>query len=164
LISRRDANGGRLDAASLRSLVPDLAERETYVCGPAGLIDLVTEVVTDAAAAHRLHHERFASAPAIPPRDPAAPVNVVLIGANRLVVVGGAGSLLDQLERAGERPVHGCRIGICDTCQCHKQSGTVEDAITGAVSSEPDQEIRLCTSIARSDLVLALSRASKGLP
>jgi ferredoxin-NADP reductase len=159
LIVRRDGDpvtGGRLDAATLRSLVPDLAERETYVCGTAGLMDVVTDAVTGAGAAHRLHHERFVTAPVMPPRDPAAPANVHLLAARRLVVVGGAGSLLDQLERAGERPVHGCRIGICNTCRCHKQSGSVENTVTGVVSSEPDQEIKLCISIARSDLELAL--------
>jgi ferredoxin len=74
----------------------------------------------------------------------------------RSVAVDGTGPLLGELERAGERPPHGCRMGICNTCRCHKQSGTVEDLLTGAVSSEPDQEIRLCVSIARSDLELAL--------
>jgi hypothetical protein len=34
--------------------------------------------------------------------------------------------------------------------------GVVEDGSTGVVSSEPDQEIRLCVSIARSDLELEL--------
>jgi ferredoxin len=72
------------------------------------------------------------------------------------VTVAGTAPLLGELERAGERPPHGCRMGICNSCRCHKTSGTVEDLVTGAVSSEPDQEIRLCVSIARSDLELAL--------
>ncbi|MGB5695427.1 MAG: 2Fe-2S iron-sulfur cluster-binding protein, partial [Polyangiales bacterium] len=68
----------------------------------------------------------------------------------------GQGSLLEQLERAGERPAHGCRIGICRTCKCRKQSGTVQNLVTGEVSSEPDQEIQLCISVPRSDLELDL--------
>jgi stearoyl-CoA 9-desaturase NADPH oxidoreductase len=47
-------------------------------------------------------------------------------------------------------------MGICNTCRCHKRAGTVEDLITGAVSSDPEEEIRLCVSVARSDLELAL--------
>ena len=35
------------------------------------------------------------------------------------------GTLLEQLERAGERPAYGCRMGICQTCTCRKRSGTV---------------------------------------
>ncbi len=51
---------------------------------------------------------------------------------------------------------HGCRIGICHTCRCHKRSGTVRNVLTGAVSSEPDEDIQLCISIACSDLELGL--------
>jgi hypothetical protein len=47
-------------------------------------------------------------------------------------------------------------MGICNTCRCRKRTGTVEDLLTGQVSSEPDQDIRLCVSIARSDLALDL--------
>jgi ferredoxin len=71
-------------------------------------------------------------------------------------VLEGEGSLLERLERAGERPAHGCRIGICHTCKCRKQSGTVQNAVTGEVSSEPDQEIQLCISVPCSDLELGL--------
>ncbi|HEX3759140.1 MAG TPA: 2Fe-2S iron-sulfur cluster binding domain-containing protein [Kofleriaceae bacterium] len=72
------------------------------------------------------------------------------------VIATGPGPLLDQLERAGQHPMFGCRMGICHSCRCRKLRGTVEDSVTGVVSSEPDQEIRLCVSFARSDLELAL--------
>jgi ferredoxin len=47
-------------------------------------------------------------------------------------------------------------MGICRSCRCRKLRGTVEDRSTGATSSEPDQDILLCVSIARSDLELDL--------
>ena len=155
LVAHRDAMHGRLDAATLTRLVPDLAHREVYVCGPPGLLDLVNELAS--AAGVPVHHERFVAAFAAPPTNEnvsRAPVTIRLRG--RSFAVGGTAPLLAELERAGERPAHGCRMGICNTCRCHKQSGTVEDLVTGVVSSEPDQEIRLCVSIARSDLELAL--------
>jgi ferredoxin len=83
-------------------------------------------------------------------------VQVRLGRSERRVLAKGPGSLLEQLERAGERPAHGCRIGICHTCKCRKQSGTVQNLVTGEVSSEPDQEIQLCISMPRSDLELDL--------
>jgi ferredoxin-NADP reductase len=153
------ATGGRLDAAALRALVPDLADRETFVCGPPGLIDLVSDAADAAGALHRFHCERFVAAALPAPASanaPVAPVTVALTHTGTRVVAAGPGSLLVQLERAGQRPAHGCRIGICHTCRCRKLRGTVEDSLTGAVSSEPDQDIRLCVSIARSDLELAL--------
>jgi len=123
---------------------PHLANREVYVCGPAPVMDLVTQLAPGA------HVERFA----VPRPATTQRARVHLAIANRTVDIAG-GTLLEALERAGERPVHGCRMGICNTCRCQKTSGTVEDVLTGAISTEP-QEIRLCTSIARSDLELAL--------
>lgn len=149
LIAHRSAAHGRLVAATLSALVPDARARAIYVCGPPGLVDLVTEVAADAT----VHHEPFV--PRARPRpSTAAPVTVQLRG--RSLALAGAAPLLEELEHAGERPAHGCRMGICNSCRCHKRTGTVEDVVTGVVSSEPDQEIRLCVSIARSDLELAL--------
>ncbi|HEY4239386.1 MAG TPA: iron-sulfur cluster-binding domain-containing protein [Kofleriaceae bacterium] len=147
LIRHRDATEGYLTVASLLAHVPDLASRAVLVCGPAGLMEVVQ------AAAPHARSERFLSPPPPRPIAPGAPV-LVTLGA-RTVTAAGPGTLLDQLERAGERPAHGCRMGICNTCRCKKVSGTVEDAATGALSSAPDEDIRLCSSIARSDLVLA---------
>jgi ferredoxin-NADP reductase len=152
LHARHDDQAGRLDAASLHHLAPDLADREIYVCGPPGLLDLVTSAATAAGALPRLHHERFLAPP--PPATAAATIQ--LLQSRTSVVATGAGPLLAQLERAGQRPAYGCRMGICNTCRCHKRSGTVEDLTTGAISSEPDQDIRLCVSVARSDLELDL--------
>ena len=59
-------------------------------------------------------------------------------------------------EAAGLSPKHGCRIGICASCQCLKRSGTVQNLQTGALCSAPDQTIRLCISAARSELALDL--------
>jgi hypothetical protein len=47
-------------------------------------------------------------------------------------------------------------MGICHTCKCRKQSGTVQNMRTGEISSEPDEDIQLCISVARSDIELSL--------
>ena len=158
VIAHRDERDGRLSAARLATLVPDLARREAYVCGPPGLLDLVTDVAARAGAP--VHHERFVTAPLAPPRDAAGSPATATLHAiqlrGRRVSVTGAAPLLAELERAGERPAHGCRMGICNSCRCRKRTGTTVDLVTGAVSSEPDQDIRLCVSAARSDLELAL--------
>ena len=153
LHARRDDEVGRLDAAAFAALVPDLADRETFVCGPPGLINVVTAAAGAAGALHRVHLERFVAAPIASATSDAT---VQLVRAGVRVVASGPGPLLAQLERAGQRPAYGCRMGICNTCRCRKRSGTVEDVTTGAVSSEPDQDIRLCVSLARSDLELEL--------
>lgn len=151
LISHRDATDGMLDAATIHTYAPYLGARDVYVCGPPGLVDLVTTV--GEAAGAKVRHERFVA----PPRRPATPGAPALVQLRaRNVTVAAAQPLLFELEDAGERPAHGCRMGICNSCRCKKVSGTVEDIATGALSSEPNEEIRLCTSIARSDIELAL--------
>jgi predicted ferric reductase len=58
----RTAEGRRLlTAQHLRELVPDLVEREVFLCGPPGLADLVRREVRRAGVSRRhLHVERFA--------------------------------------------------------------------------------------------------------
>ena len=155
--ARRDdvVESGRLDAQGLPTLVPDLADREIFVCGPIGLIEVVTQAARDVGALHRVHQEHFV-APVARSAGAGGAVTVALLRTGIEVVAAGPGPLLAQLERAGQHPVYGCRMGICHSCRCRKLRGTVEDCVTGVVSSEPDQEIRLCVSLARSDLELAL--------
>lgn len=162
------SRGGRLDGEKLDAAVRDLAERDTMLCGPPGMMDALAPRWTGTGLAHRLKTERFAA-----PRLVALPVNdapndtpanaqavprpkLALVRSGRTVVTGSTGTLLEELERAGERPLHGCRMGICNTCLCRKRSGVVEDVVTGAISSEPDEDIRLCVSRARTDVELAL--------
>lgn len=50
-----------LSPAHLRSLVPDLAHRDVYVCGPPGMIDRIVPGLREAGVPRgRLHVERFA--------------------------------------------------------------------------------------------------------
>ena len=53
---------------------------------------------------------------------------------------------LEQAEAAGLRPQHGCRMGICSTCTCRKTAGVVRNLQTGELSSESDEQIRICIS------------------
>jgi predicted ferric reductase len=58
---RTDEGKRLLTAAHLRELVPDLLEREVFLCGPPGLADLVKREVRRAGVERRhVHVERFA--------------------------------------------------------------------------------------------------------
>jgi stearoyl-CoA 9-desaturase NADPH oxidoreductase len=153
---RLDDAGGRFDPSWLATAVPDFAARRTLLCGPPGLMALIEAAWQQAGAGGRLQRERFTAA--VPPAstDPADPVTLQLIHAGRRVSAVASKPLLEQLEQSGERPAHGCRIGICQTCRCRKRSGTVRNLLTGQTSSEPDEDIRLCVSAPLSDLELAL--------
>jgi ferredoxin-NADP reductase len=48
------------DAGSLARLVPDIAARDVYVCGPAGYIDAVVKAARRLGTpADQIHHEAF---------------------------------------------------------------------------------------------------------
>ena len=50
----------RFDARALRRLVPDIAQRDVYVCGPSGFADLAVNAATRAGAANEhVHVEAF---------------------------------------------------------------------------------------------------------
>lgn len=159
VIMRLDDAGeapGPLSTGELLRLVPDLAARQTWLCGPAGMMDALAPAWSAPDAAPRLHVERFVSrAPVTTTPGDGRPVRLTLAKQGR-DVTAGAGTLLDELLASGERPAFGCRIGICHTCKCKKRRGAVVNLLTGAVSTDPDEEIQLCISAARSDLELDL--------
>jgi hypothetical protein len=92
----------------------------------------------------------------LPATAPGTPVQVRFVASQQGFMTQGPAPLLVQAEQAGLAPKHGCRIGICRSCQCVKASGTVENLQTGEVSSAPNELIRLCITAARSDVTLDL--------
>ncbi|UJR85615.1 ferredoxin reductase [Sandaracinus amylolyticus] len=148
---------GGFDEARLAALVPDLEAREPFLCGPSAMMARVEAMWRREAFARPLHVERFVAAPSAPVAEgDDAPITLRLARSSRTLTARTAGTLLDQLERAGERPASGCRMGLCRTCTCTKRSGTVRHAITGAISSAPDEPIQLCVSVPCGDVELAL--------
>ncbi len=153
------ASAGAFTESKLGAAVPDFSERATYLCGPPGLMARVEQMWAQAGATGRLQRERFvASAITLPPRDgsEARALTVHLSRSGKRCAIDDHGTLLEALERAGERPRHGCRMGICKSCTCTKRAGSVRNLVTGAVSHEPDEEIQLCITAPLSDLELGL--------
>ncbi|MGY6630602.1 MAG: ferredoxin reductase [Wenzhouxiangella sp.] len=145
---------GRLAASRIADLVADLRERHTLLCGPEGLISEVSGAWETLNPTGPLQLERFAA-----PRPTAAPGQSQRITANlsKQVFTQNAGNtLLEAAESAGLTPRFGCRAGLCRTCLCKKHSGTVRNLLTGLVSSQPDEWIQLCVSVAENDLELTL--------
>ncbi len=156
LVLHFDDSEGRFTTDTLQRLVPDLQERSTWLCGPSGLMDAVHQLWVDQSIAAPLQSERFIAFTSLPATAPGTPVQVRLVASQKGFTTQGSAPLLVQAEQAGLSPKHGCRIGICRSCQCVKASGTVENLQTGEVSSAPNELIRLCISAARSDVTLDL--------
>ncbi|MBC9732587.1 ferredoxin reductase [Nocardioides marmotae] len=155
LVERFDDQHGLLDVAVLADLVPDLDERLTYACGPAGLLDALEEHHT--ARGLELTTERFRPV-LVEAGDGEGGGTVTLTGAagsGATLEVDGATPILDAAEQAGVLMPSGCRMGICMACVLPMREGAVRDlrngAITVAVPGETGPQgvpIQTCVSTA----------------
>ncbi|MFO7563522.1 MAG: iron-sulfur cluster-binding domain-containing protein [Enhygromyxa sp.] len=141
----------------LEALAPGWRESETFACGPAPLLTTLSKLWYEEGLGQRLHIERF-NAPIFGSEDRVehAPYRLVFAKSGQEAPGHASASLLDQAESAGLKPNHGCRMGICHSCECVKISGVVRNELTGALDDEPGKLIRLCITTPRSDVTLEL--------
>lgn len=134
---------GRFTPAQLQGYCYDHAGRESFVCGPAGLIEAVMAHYQELGLEHRLHKEYFG----LPPveKDPNASAEVTY-SKSGVTVETKAATLLAAAEEAGLKPKFGCRMGICNTCSCTKKEGVVRNVLTGEIDDTPNAQIRICVS------------------
>jgi ferredoxin-NADP reductase len=143
---------GMLRLDDLAGLCPDWAERETWACGPAAMLDAAERHWKAHRAGSRLHLERF---------------SVELAGAGgqggrvtfrktgRTVTVDGATTLLEAGEQAGVQMPFGCRMGICHSCVAPLLAGSTRDLRSGTEQFE-GARVQTCVSAAAGDCVLDL--------
>jgi len=131
LVEQHTDRSGRLDVSGLEEVVPDLADRETWACGPAGLLDTIEEHWSTAGLRHRLHTERFHAVRA----EPGEGGTVRFTGTGTVVEAPGATPILDAGEEAGVLMPSGCRMGICFSCVLPLREGSVRDLRTGEVTT-----------------------------
>ncbi|HNM83897.1 MAG TPA: ferredoxin reductase [Mycobacterium sp.] len=143
---------GRLDLARLDDEVPDWRERQTWACGPEGMLAAAERVWADAGIAGSLHQERFAASRAAAHGEGGA---VTFERSGKTVQVDGATSLMDAGESAGVRMPFGCRMGICQSCVVGVVDGYARDLRNGAEHG-PGDRVQTCISAASGDCVLDL--------
>ncbi|WP_409329432.1 ferredoxin reductase [Trujillonella humicola] len=132
LVEQHTDTAGMLSAAEVAGLVPDLAERPTWACGPVGMLDALEEHWAGAGLADRLYTERFR--PAVVATDGEGGT-VAFTGSGTTVEAGGATPILDAAEEAGVLMPSGCRMGICFGCVLPLREGAVRDLRTGEVTT-----------------------------
>lgn len=144
LVERHTDADGMLDVARLEELVDDLAERETWACGPAGLLDAVEQRWASAGIANRLHIERFR--PTVVTAGEGGTVTFTKTGT--AVAAEGSQTLLEAGERAGVLMPSGCRMGICFGCVTPLRQGAVRDLRNGDVTTaSPGDGIKIQTCV-----------------
>ncbi len=65
--------------------------------------------------------------------------------------------ILHQALKAGIKPVHGCRRGLCHQCSAKKTKGVVKNIKTGERSLNDEEMIQMCLSVPLSDVDVELS-------
>jgi stearoyl-CoA 9-desaturase NADPH oxidoreductase len=149
--------GKRFEPSNISAICPDLAQRHAFVCGPNGFANACQNNLRSAGAQGiSLESYGFSMASDHSSASHQLQLDSKQESAKQLFTVMANQPLLHAIEAQGIAVKFGCRIGICMTCQCTKRSGTVENLRTGVISDAPNQIIQLCTSIARSDLELAI--------
>ncbi len=148
LTVRLTAEQGRLTTGHLDELCPDWAEREAFVCGPAEMLDAMSEHWVQHGDCDRLHMERFQPVGGHGAGDGERGDggSVKLLRAGVEGTSDGSQPILVAGEEAGAALPFGCRMGICHTCVGQLCSGKVRDLRTGEVHGTDGEFIRTCVN------------------
>jgi ferredoxin-NADP reductase len=130
LVEQHTDTDGMLDAGAIAALVPDLAERATWACGPVGMLEMLEQHWAAAGIADRLYTERFRSKVLVTGEGG----TVTFTRNGTTLEAGGATPILDAAEEAGVLMPSGCRMGICYGCVLPLREGAVRDLRTGEVT------------------------------
>ncbi|MEO6700181.1 MAG: ferredoxin reductase [Jatrophihabitantaceae bacterium] len=139
------ASKGRFSPDQLDELCPDWRARQTYLSGPADMIDSFKQHWDDAGLLEQFELERFqprAGADIEPGRGGTVRLRV----SDTVVECDGSTPILQAGEDAGMSLRHGCRMGICHTCIGRLAAGSVRDLVTGQTTSEVGEMVRICVS------------------
>ena len=144
LVEKHTDADGMLGTDELAALEPDLVERETWACGPTGMLDALEDHFAAAGIADRLHTERFRPSVLVTGEGG----TVTFMEQAITVEADGATPLLDAGEAAGVLMPSGCRMGICFGCVVPLRSGAVRDLRDGALTTaEPGDGVRIQTCV-----------------
>lgn len=147
LLERHTDTHGMLDSAELDELVPDWRERQTFACGPAGMLEMLEEHWEREGRRDQLIVEQFR--PKLVESGDGGTVHFTEL--DKELECDGARPILDIGEEAGVLMPSGCRMGICYGCVLPMREGAVRDLRTGEVTQALDGDnvlVQTCISAA----------------
>jgi ferredoxin-NADP reductase len=147
---------GRLSPADLAELCPDWNERETFVCGPAEMLDAFDEHFEREGDCDRLHMERFQPSDEVGDGERGDGGTIKFLDSDIEAESDGDKPILVVGEDAGAELPYGCRQGICHTCVGKLCSGKVRDLRTGKVSGSEGEMVRTCINAPEGPVEIAL--------
>jgi ferredoxin-NADP reductase len=135
---------GRLSPADLERLCPDWRERETFACGPPGLLRTLAEHWREQGDPERMHVEHFQPDDGIGDGERGTGGTIDFCASEVQACSDGAQPILVAGEGAGAQLPFGCRMGVCHSCVGRLRSGRVRDLRTGRVHGQPGELLRTC--------------------
>jgi ferredoxin-NADP reductase len=144
LEERLTGTEGRLIPEQLDELCPDWRARETFLCGPTGLLEALGERWQHDGDPARLHVEHFQPDVRVGEGERGEGGTINFCASAVQASSDGEQPILVAGENAGAKLPYGCRMGICHTCVGRLRSGQVRDLRTGRVSGQPGEMLRTC--------------------
>ncbi|REH36653.1 ferredoxin-NADP reductase [Paraperlucidibaca baekdonensis] len=144
---------GYFNAEQIDELCPDWRTRDVYACGPPGLMAALEQHFDNAGRSQYLHIERFLADFAAIPAD-AVGGRVRFRRSATDIDASHDMPLLRVAEEAGLNPPHGCRMGICHTCNTTLLGGAVRDLRTGKLISDVGSVVQTCVCATAGDCEL----------
>lgn len=158
---------GYLSLPLLKSIAPDLAEREIFCCGPEAYMANVRTMLTEAGFDMAHYHEESFSFEQLSPIEKeevqeaiaAAPnrgFKIEFTKSGRTIDCGSDQFILDAARSAGIRLPFSCSKGVCGTCKSKKLSGQVAMTHGGGIRQREIDAgmILICCSKPLSDVTI----------
>jgi ferredoxin-NADP reductase/ferredoxin len=137
---------GRVTPEQLDYMCADWRERETFLCGPAGLLEAMSERWRGECDPSRLHTEHFQPDAHVGGGERGCGGTIRLCASDLEACSDGEQPILLAGEGAGARLPFGCRMGICPTCVGRLRAGQVRDLRTGRVHGQPGEMVQTCVN------------------
>jgi ferredoxin-NADP reductase len=136
----------RITPQSLEEICPDWADRDTFMSGPRGLMEVMEDHWKATGDPNRLFTESFQPIIGRGDAEVGSGGTVQFRVTDKQATCDVGVSILVGGEQAGALLPFGCRLGICHTCIGKLHSGQVRDLRTGELHGEPGQTVRTCVN------------------
>ncbi len=141
---RLSGEQGRVTPDQLDGLCPDWHRRESFLCGPAGLLEALGERYASENVQGRLNVEHFQPEARVGDGERGSGGTIRFCSSGIEAPSDGEQPILVAGEQAGASLPYGCRMGICHTCVGRLRSGQVRDLRTGQVHGQAGEMLRTC--------------------
>ncbi|MCS0503778.1 hybrid-cluster NAD(P)-dependent oxidoreductase [Ancylobacter mangrovi] len=161
---------GMIDRRMMALMVPDLARREVFCCGPAGFMAAIGRIFdAEGGETAHFHTESFGAgratesvtvAAVMTAEAPSGAAGPTLTIDGRAVAASAGMTVLAAARSGGIVIPTGCQEGMCGTCRVRKLGGEVEMTHKGGITAREERQgyILACCSQLKGDVEVTTKR------